>query len=298
MNTPSRRSFISSAAVAAALGVSTGRKSSAQVSVGPFTKKYSFSVRPDVLSQLADDNSIVAANAWAVADLDQDLLPYLMGHLAVPLISDGASVCEPCSTSAQATAQWPVPQRFLNFRLLGELPSADLISDMVTARSEGRSLDLSISINDERSQPGAFVSGASGTTQFHPDYIRWPTPSVNGYFAQLRGPDWGGLAGCAPDAPKHFNLEVVKVNQWIPNTLIVNLHIAIWRQSSQICFALANSEGWPTCFKKCTPTWNDIYQGVLSALSSKGMNYFIASTLAALLATLMFGSLALLAVAA
>jgi len=274
-------------------------------------------VGPDTLAQLvevAGDNrngrvfnrggrslrtSILKANPWAIADADQDLMPYLVGETIIPLVSDGSSVCVPCTASGglgAVTTQWPIAQRFLNFQLLGEFHSVEILSDVVRARSEKRSLDLSIFLNDERSGQ-TYLSGQSASRALgaQPEYILWPTPTVGGYFFQFRGPDPGGLAGCAPDAPQHYNAELWQVHQWQPNTTVMNLHIAIWWRSGQLCFALANSDGWPECFSKCTPTWNDIYQSILSALTAAGIIFFIAAALATLLATLIYGSLGVLA---
>ena len=114
MTSSSRRGFFRSAA-AAGLGVSTGRNTLAQTPVEPFNKEYFFIVSPNTLVQLvqvAENNrklrvpggslrtSILKVNPWAIADADQDLMPYLVGETPVPLVSDGVR----CAYRAQRPA--------------------------------------------------------------------------------------------------------------------------------------------------------------------------------------------------
>src|ERR1035437_678945 len=127
MRSPSRRAFFRSAA-AAGLGLSTGRNTPAETPVDPFNKEYFFAVGPDTLVQLvqvAEDNrnrrvfnaggrslrtSILKANPWAIAGADQDLMPYLVGETPVPLVSDGSSVCVPCTASGGLAARGNSPE--------------------------------------------------------------------------------------------------------------------------------------------------------------------------------------------
>jgi hypothetical protein len=249
-----------------------------------------------VLAQFAADNSLLVAHPWAVAGADQDLAPYLTGEIPVPLISDGGAVCAPCSGSSDPSAvatQWPVAQRFLDFRLLGELPSTELLGDIVGARAENRPLDLTLSLRDERAAQTRLLTQPS---RFQLDST-WTSPTIAGYSIQLQGPDTAGSLTCAPDAPQHYHAELLKVNSKGPATSLANLTIALYKSKTtgKYCFALANSQGWPACIQLCAPTWGEVYKTFLSGLTSVGVTFFSAAVLASLVATVVIGAMAALA---
>jgi hypothetical protein len=105
---------------------------------------------------------------------------------------------------------------------------------------------------------------------------------------------------CAPEVKQHYHLEVKRKQKNNPKRedTLANFHIAIWRPSrTQICFAIANSEGRPACFRKCTPTYNDIKQGVQNALINIGIPLAMAAVIAGIVATVIYVSLPALAIA-
>lgn len=303
MKRPNRRSFIGSAVATAGLGLSAGRQALAQTAGGSFTKQYNFSIQHDILGRTSADGSLLTANPWAISDKDAELVPYLKGELAVPLVPQGESAqCLSCATGESIPEFLPIPQRFVDFRLLGDLPTAELIGDIVQARSQDQYLDLSFIVMDGTG--GVKINAPELVQSFSLTEPRIISPlayirywEAYGYRLQFRGPDYVGLIPCAPDAPKHYHIELSKQNIRGGWDYKMNLHIAIWKASpGRYCFAVANSEGWPQCIKICNPTWNDIYQPILSALLAIGIAYLVAVVLASLVATFIYGSLAVLAV--
>jgi hypothetical protein len=270
-----------------------------------FKKQYYFELTSDMLVRRSPDGGILVANPWAVADYDKDLLPYLTGDLAIPMTPDDLTVCAPCAvgdSNTMVAEQLPIAKRFVDLRLLGEFPATELISDIVQARSLDQALELSFTLSDRTGAGAAIEQGNSGAaSRTSPQVLStaafWQTPTIGGYFFQFRGPDYQGMIPCAPESPKHYHIELWKQVQWKPNQSLMNLHIALWKAApGRYCFALANSQGWPSCIKICNPTWNDIYKPVLSALLSIGIAYLFAVTLASLVATFLYGSIAVLAI--
>ncbi len=297
MNRSSRRSFMNSAVAAAGLGLASGSKLSAQTPGDPLKTDYLFSARQDVLARIDRDGTLLAASPWAIVESDQDLLPYLNGQLAVPLTPEAFVSCGTCSTDGSTTDQIPVPQRFLDFRMLGEFPSSDLIGDIVTALTEQRSLDFSITVFDQTAGSPTVAPESGQSRLIHPNSNPAP-PNITafGYKLQFRGPDYEGMIGCAPEAPKHYHVELQKQNVRGGWDYVFNLHLAFWKQApGKYCFAVANSVGWPSCIRICNPTWTNLYQTFLSAFLAVGIVYWISVGLASLIASALYGSLALLA---
>jgi hypothetical protein len=199
--------------------------------------------------------------------------------------------------------------------LQGEIPVMDIAGDINLARSNNQPIDISLSFFDKltgqtspiapvyHNSKGLSVAAKNSSLlmALNPSpkalYVRIPisVPFTN-YILQFRGPDTGHSMGpCAPEPRSHYHIEVQqKTNRG--NKYVANFHIGIWRSGRQICFAIANSEGRPDCFKKCTPTWTDIKNGVQRALVGIGISLAVASAIAAVAATVMYGSLVMLAV--
>ena len=201
----------------------------------------------------------------------------------------------------QSSASNDIQERLSDFQFLGALPTAELISEIGTARYEGKSLDVNIQVFDELTSQVPRTPIIDKTVQVlsfeipqTSEYVRWPVTGF-GYKLQFRGPDVGGLSGCAPEAPRHYSLELFKSAGNGRYNYIANYHIAIWRANGRICFALANNYGRPRCFKTCTPSYNDIRSPIQQALSSNGVNSAVASALAATMAALIIGSIFVLA---
>jgi hypothetical protein len=297
---PSRRSIFRSTAAIATVAFSTKRLGKAQ-DRAPFKRDYRFIATPNLLTQIDESNKVLAANAWVLPSSDEQMVPYVTDSLPVPLVSDGPTVCELCTSADAAGERLPISQQFLDFRLFGELPTHDVINDIVRVRSENLPFDVSLNLTDAltaqlQSSPYLAAVGVQPVPRtLNPDSI-FKAYTAFGYRFQFRGPDQGGL-DCAPEAPQHYNAELFKQNPYNPNRwdYKINLHIAVWKQSSgKYCIAVANNEGWPKCIRLCNPTWTDIYNVLLTALLYIGVSYLIAQILASGLATIIFGSLAVL----
>ncbi len=95
------------------------------------------------------------------------------------------------------------------------------------------------------------------------------------------------VGGCIKRYLKHVN---VKLKYWETDQLIFNLHICGWWEGSRPCFGVYNSANrW--CWKTCTwNPWSAIYSLVLAA-ASVYVAYWVASALAAAVATAAVGVL-------
>nr|WP_290665402.1 twin-arginine translocation signal domain-containing protein [Ardenticatena sp.] len=95
------------------------------------------------------------------------------------------------------------------------------------------------------------------------------------------------VGGCIKRYLKHVN---VKLKYWETDQVIFNLHICGWWEDSRPCFGVYNSANrW--CWKTCTwNSWSAIYSLVLAAASVYVADW-VASTLAAAVATAAVGAL-------
>jgi hypothetical protein len=276
-------------------------------SEGVLAQTHNFLIQPELFVRYDEKFGVVSTAPWGVAEEDLDLLPYVLGHTQFDLGDEAAG-------GGRGTLSSRTLERLSSFRLQGEIPVTDIVGDVSIARAGNRAIDLSLSFFDKLSgqKDSGAVSFGSGVLSVNtpqannslapkaallPSYVRIPIQvPFTKYLLQFRGPDTGhNMAPCAPEPRAHYHLEVQQIA--IPkNKYLANFHIGIWRSGSQICFAIANSEGRPACFRKCTPSWTDIKNAVQQALVGIGISLAVAAAIAAVVATIMYGSLVLLAV--
>jgi hypothetical protein len=274
---------------------------------GVFAQTHNFLIQPELFVRYNEKFEVVSTAPWGVAEEDLDLLPYVLGRRQFDSGAAGAG-------GSKGALSSPTLDRLSSFRLQGEIPVTDIVGDVSMARAGNRAIDLSLGFFDRLNgqKDGGAVSLGSGILSVNtpqgdkskapkavqlPSYVRIPIQvPFTKYLLQFRGPDTGhNMAPCAPEPRAHYHLEVQQIA--IPkNKYLANFHIGIWRSGSKICFAIANSEGRPTCFRRCTPSWTDIKNAVQEALVKIGISLAVAAAIAAVVATIMYGSLVLLAV--
>jgi hypothetical protein len=291
-----RRSFIASGVAVAGVELATNTGAYSQVPSSIFNRQYRFAILPNTFVRLNEDGSIRATNPWRISDD----VPGLRGKRKSPDAAGASPVdihdcrCAPVNTpEGDPFAPLPTP----SLHLLGEFPTAELVGEITQALTLGQAIDVELIFDDQSNTGNGPDSGSlSGPTHLAPNYY---IQDVNafGYKLQFRGPDYSGFMPCAPEAPKHYHIEMYRQNPFTPKRYdyIFNLHLAAWRSGGSYCFAIANEKGWPPCTKKCTPTWSDIYQSFLASFLAIGITYFVAATLANLMAGVVYGSLGLLA---
>lgn len=318
----SRRSFLftGAAAVPAALSVSS-LINAEPIAKGEFAQTHNFLIHPEVLARFNDRFEVISASPWAISKEDADLLPYILGQRQLgPGILDNPELAGRSSKgSADSSRKLVLPHgisfdRLASFQVHGEIPVSDIAGDINLARMNNQSLELSLNFADAVSKQtkarhhyspsDKFMSLTllpanavrTGSSPFVPLYIRIPIPiPFTNYSLQFRGPDTGHrMTDCAPEARSHYHLEVFRKTGIGSRTVTVaNFHVAIWKSGRQVCFAIANSEGRPVCFKKCTPKFNDIKNAVQASLIRVGIPLAIAAVMAAILAGLIVASPAL-----
>lgn len=292
----SRRSFLwtGAAAVPAALSLKDSLIASPSVGESVFKRTHNILIHPEILIGLNQNFDLVSVSPWAISKRDIDLLPYVLGGKDLKSANEKRFSLD----------------RLASFRILGDVPLNDLVGELNLALAHGQSIDVTLNVNESLLQPrnnhhavdsSRFLTvslvrpthASPGAVTFVPFYIpiKVPIPFTD-YYLQFRGPDPGPLS-CAREVRRHWHLELWR-KRGIGNRgdIIANFHIAVWRSGRTICFAIANSEGRPECFRKCSPTWTDIKNSVQSALIRHGISLAVAAVLAAAIATLIYGSLA------
>lgn len=309
-----RREFLltGAAALPAALTLESLAASAATPPSGTIlAQTHSFLIQPELFIRYDGDYKVVSTTPWGVAREDADLLPYVLGQKQLNLSALDAGLHDVTAVSG------PGLDRLCSFRVQGEIPVTDVAGDVTMARVGGQTLSLSLAFFDNLTgqKEGGSIARDSGilivdkpqanikmapllaaTSPRPPSGVRIPiyVPGTP-YMIQFRGPDTGhNMAPCAPEPRSHYHLEVFRITAR-GNTHLANFHIGIWRVRSQICFAVANNYGRPACFRKCTPSWTDIKNAIQQALISIGIPLIMAAAIAAVVATIIYGSLVALA---
>jgi hypothetical protein len=256
-------------------------------------------VRPEALLRLDDQGAFQSATPWAISTQDRDLLPYLTDKKVRKEINSAKNFK---IENDEMVWQSDIDRRLAELRIFGEAPIADVIGDVGSARYEGKGVQINLTVFDQLLRENGLVPITESNNQIS----TLPYPEIQesiiipveafGYRLQFRGPDMGGLSGCAPEAPKHYQIELFRKRSNGSFEYVANYHIAIWRMSGRICFALANNYGFPRCIRTCSPSYNDIRNAIQKGLASVNVPSVIASVLAATLAAILIGSLPVLAV--
>lgn len=311
----SRRTFLQTGAVAipAALMLTNSTAiAEPLLPGGTLAQTHNFLIQPGLFVRLNDNFGVVSTTPWAVAQEDRDLLPFIRGERQIDL----ATLSQDMSGEKKSPS-FITPDRLSSFRLQGEVPVMDIAGDVGLARANNQAIDLSLRFFDkltgQATSAGPFYENSEGLpiansqtsrilsgnmASILPYRIPIPVPFTD-YTLQFRGPDYDSMRPCAPEVNRHYHLEVLRKNKYNPgrNDTLANFHIAIWRPHwYQICFAIANSEGRPSCYRNCSPTWNDIKYAVQQAFINIGIPLAIAAVMASIVATFIYGSLVVLAV--
>jgi hypothetical protein len=307
-----RRIFLQTGAVAIpAAFILKNSTTTAEPNIGALVQQHNFLIEPGLFVRFDDKFEVVSATPWAIAQEDVDLLPFIRGEQQIDLTASSQNAPNGKKTSNLITLD-----RLSTFRLQGEIPVMDIAGDIGLARANNQAIDLKLNFYDKLTgqtrSTRPFYENSKGLPVAKQKIsqavglnlapmavaaaIRIPisVPFTN-YTLQFRGPDYDSMRNCAPEVNKHYHIEVMQ-KTIRGSKYIANFHIAIWRSGSKICFAIANSEGRPACFRKCSPSWTDIKNGVQQALVNVGISLAVAAAIAAVVATALSGSLVLLAV--
>jgi hypothetical protein len=233
-------------------------------------------LEPGIMTLSAPSGAVLRRTPWA---LPVDAEPYfdIFTTATVP----NADSIERWSTRSgnddPASAADPL-SIITRFPLLGGEPCTEIAAQMIDAMRTGSDASLTFFAFDNDTAPRTIINRGplpviddrplTSPSRIRPDAAPgFTSPAIAGWRIQYRGVETHPLPSCvgAGIPVTHVHLEIAHNepagSKYWPIKLTA--HLGTYRSSGKRCFVLYIDTPRKICIKVCSPTWNDLY-GMLS----------------------------------